>query len=100
MLCIFQGVVFDLPDEFNDTVKVTRQCTTMQVVTQSFSIQELWRDSKRTFLITPQQLPELKERTDSYGAGGYYGNHHNGWNRQHQGRTNGYNHYNSHSRHQ
>ena len=61
-------------------------------------MQELWRDSERTFLKIPQQLPELKERTDSYNATGY-GRHYNGWGRQQGGRTNGYGHYNSHSRH-
>ena len=60
-------------------------------------MQELWRDSERTFLKVPQHLPELKERTDSYGATGF-GRHQNGWGRQQQGRTNGYSHYKSYSR--
>ena len=59
-------------------------------------MQELWKDSQRTFFKTPQQLPKLKEQTDSYGSACGYGRHHGNWGRQHQqGRTNGYSKHNS-----
>ena len=63
-------------------------------------MQELWKDNQRTFLKIPQQLLELKERTDSYGGACGYGRYHGNWGRQQQqGRTNGYSQHNSYSRH-
>ena len=61
-------------------------------------MKELWRDSKRTFLKIPLQLPELKEQTDSYNVIDH-GRNYDGRGRQQDGGTNGFGHYNSHSRH-
>ncbi|XP_065892594.1 nucleolar RNA helicase 2-like isoform X2 [Dysidea avara] len=79
-----KGVVFDLPNGFNEIVK------------------NQWKDSDRTFLKIPQQLPELQERAD----GGYNRQYGGGWDRQYQQqhsqrrRTDGhYNHQHWHSRH-
>ena len=63
-------------------------------------MQELWKDNQKTFLKIPQQLPELKGWTDSYGDACGHGRHHGSWGRQRQqGRTNGYSQHNSYSRH-